>query len=203
MNAINIYTATITMILVMDPLGNIPLFLSILKSIPPKRQAWIILRESLIAFVILSLFLFFGRYILNGLHITEPALNIAGGIILFIIALRMIFPHPDTPAASPDRVIGEPFIVPLAIPLTAGPATLATVLLFASQQPDKMGSWFVALVIASVVFTITLLCSRYLMRILKERGLIALERLMGMILTTVAVQMFLSGVSVYFHIQPV
>jgi multiple antibiotic resistance protein len=197
MNA-SIYTATITMILVMDPLGNIPLFLSILKDIPPRRQTWIILRESLIAFIILSLFLFFGGNILHGLHITEPALNIAGGIILFIIALRMIFPHPD--AAAPDTVAGEPFIVPLAVPLTAGPATLATVLLFASQQPDKMGSWFLALIIATVLFTLTLLCSRYLMRILRERGLIALERLMGMILTTVAVQMFLSGISAYFNI---
>lgn len=200
MSTMSIYSATITMILVMDPLGNIPLFLSILKAVPHKRQAWIILRETFIAFIILSLFLFFGGYILDGLHITEPALNIAGGIILFIIALRMIFPHPDASPALPESIAGEPFIVPLAIPLTAGPATLATVLLFASQQPEKIGSWFVALIIASVVFTFTLLCAPYLMRVLKERGLIALERLMGMILTTVAVQMFLSGVSAYFHI---
>lgn len=195
MTTMNIYTATITLILVMDPLGNIPLFLSILKNITSKRQAWIILRESLIAFVILSIFLFYGRYILDGLHITESALNIAGGIILFIIALRMIFPHPES--VSTDIMSGEPFIVPLAIPLTAGPATLATVLLFASQQPNRMGVWFLALIIASIVFVLTLLCSRYLMHILKERGLIALERLMGMILTTLAVQMFLSGMSTY------
>jgi multiple antibiotic resistance protein len=192
------YTATITLILVMDPLGNIPLFLAILKSVQPKRQAWIILRETFIAFVILTLFLFFGGYILHGLSITEPALNIAGGIILFIIALRMIFPHADAPMQ--DAVFGEPFIVPLAVPLTAGPATLATVLLFATQRPDRMGAWFGALVIASVLFIIVLLCSRYLMKILGERGLIAVERLMGMILTTVSVQMFLSGISDYFQL---
>lgn len=197
MNAMSIYTAAITLILVMDPLGNIPLFLSILKDTRTQRQAWIILRETFIAFVILSLFLFFGGRILHGLHITEPALNIAGGIILFIIALRMIFPHPD---ATPDTVEGEPFIVPLAIPLTAGPASLATVLLFASQQPEQMSSWFLALSIASAVFAVVLLCSRLLMRVLKERGLIALERLMGMILTTLAVQMFLTGTSQYYHI---
>lgn len=193
----NIYSATITLILVMDPLGNIPLFLSILKPVPSNRHNWIILRESMIAFAILTLFLFFGRHILNGLHLTEPALNIAGGIILFIISLRMIFPHSDS--TTKDRIAGEPFIVPLAIPLIAGPATLATVLLFASQAPGKMGSWFLALVIASIVFVVITLCSPLLMKLLKERGLIALERLMGMILTTVAVQMFLSGISQYFY----
>lgn len=192
-----LYTAAITLILVMDPLGNIPIFLSFLKNIDPKRQNKIIIRESFVAFVILALFLFFGAYILEGLHITGSALNIAGGIILFIIALRMIFPAPAL--ASDEEEIKEPFIVPLAIPLTAGPATLATVLLFASQEPSRMGVWFVALVIASVIFTIILLCSRVLMRVLGQRGLTAMERLMGMILTTVAVQMFLTGVADYFH----
>lgn len=196
----NIYTATITLILVMDPLGNIPLFLSILKNTQPKRQAWIIFRESLIAFFILTLFLFFGGHIMKGLHLTEPALNIAGGIILFIIALRMIFPHPDTPIT--DVVAAEPFIVPLAVPLTAGPTSMATVLLFASQDPHHMGSWFIALTIASAVFLVTLLCAPFLMRILRERGLTAIERLMGMILTTLAVQMFLSGINEYFQIRP-
>jgi len=198
MNTMSIYTAAITLILVMDPVGNIPLFLSILKGIPPKRQAWIILRESLVAFVILTLFLFFGGQILHGLNITEPALNISGGIILFIIAIRMIFPHADT--QTKDPIAGEPFIVPLAIPLTAGPASLATVMLLASQQPDQIGACFIAIIIASAIFTAILLCSRYLMHILKMRGLIALERLMGMILTTVAVQMFLTGVGEYFQI---
>jgi len=198
MDSINIYTAAITLILVMDPLGNIPLFLAILKKASPRRQAWIILRECFVAFIILSLFLFFGRYILHGLSITEPALNIAGGIILFIIAVRMIFPHPEMPVH--DVISGEPFIVPLAIPLTAGPASMATVLLFTSQQPEKIWSWFFALMIAAGLFTITLLCSRYLMKVLGQRGLIALERLMGMILTTVSVQMFLTGVSAYFKI---
>lgn len=197
MTSMSIYTAAITLILVMDPLGNVPLFLSILKKVPPKRQSWIILRETGIAFLILSLFLFFGGRLLHSLNISEPALSIAGGIILFLIALRMIFPHPDAPL---DTVSGDPLIVPLAIPLIAGPTSLATVLLFASQRPNQMGDWFLALSIASLVCVIILLCSRYLMRLLKERGLIALERLMGMILTTLAVQMFLTGISQYFHV---
>jgi multiple antibiotic resistance protein len=198
MNFLNIYTSAITLILVMDPLGNIPLFLSILKDIPLKRQSRIIIRECFIAFLILTLFLFFGAHILRGLHITQSALHISGGIILFIIALRMIFPHPDTPVA--DRIAGEPFIVPLAIPLTAGPASLATVMLFASQYPGQISAWFIAIIIASVVTALVLLCSRYLMQILRMRGLIALERLMGMVLTMLAVQMFLSGIGEYFHI---
>lgn len=198
MHTINIYTATITLILVMDPLGNIPLFLSILNKVPPQRQSIILLRECFVAFIILTAFLFFGHYILKGLNISEPALGIGGGIVLFIIALRMIFPHPE--AQVHDPIIGEPFIVPMAVPLIAGPATLATVLLFTSQQPGMVYSFFLALVIASVILTIILLCSSFLMKILGKRCLIAIERLMGLILTTVAVQMFLTGIAAYFKL---
>lgn len=198
MERLSFYTATITLILVMDPLGNIPVFLAILKSVDPQRRTWIILRESCIAFGILSVFLFFGSYILKGLSITETALNIAGGIILFIISLRMIFPHPDT--QGEDELRTEPFIVPLAIPLIAGPATLATVLLFSSREPENQGIWFLALILASLLFTVVMLGSRWLMRFLGERVLVAMERLMGMILTTLSVQMLLTGISEYFHI---
>lgn len=193
-----LYTAAITLILVMDPLGNIPIFLSALKTVDPKRYARVILRESFIAFLILTFFLFFGESILEGLHISGSALNIAGGIILFMIALQMIFPTTDENAN--ERQFGEPFIVPLAVPLTAGPSALATVILFASKEPTKMPIWFLAVVIASLVFTIVMLCSRVLMKILGERGIIAMERLMGMILTTIAVQMFLEGLGMYFKI---
>ncbi len=191
-----LYTAALTLILVMDPVGNIPFFISALKGIEPKRQNMIIIRESTIAFVILTLFLFFGRYILKGLNITEPALYIAGGIILFLITIRMIFPPEER--RTPNRHEGEPFIVPLAIPLTAGPSALATVLLFATQEPGKMSWWFLAIIITSIIFVAIMLCARYLMRLLGSRGLVAMERLMGMLLTTVAVQMFLQGLKLYF-----
>lgn len=193
-----VYTAALTLILVMDPIGNIPLFLSALKGIEPRRQMQIIIRESLIAFLILTFFLFFGGYLLHGLNITEPALYIAGGIILFLITIRMIFPYEEKTDAQKQYGV-EPFIVPLAIPLTAGPSALATVLLFATQQPGKMPQWFLAVVIASVVFVMIMLCSRLLMRLLGQRGLVAMERLMGMLLTTVAVQMFLEGLRLYFQ----
>lgn len=194
-----LYTAVLTLILVMDPVGNIPLFISVLKGFEPRRQNLIILREALIAFVILVLFLFFGGSILHGLNITTPALYIAGGIILFLITIRMIFPVEEKRAS--EKYQGEPFIVPLAIPLTAGPSALATVLLFATQEPNKMSLWFLAVCIAFIIFVVIMLCSRLLMRILGQRGLIAMERLMGMLLTTVAVQMFLQGLTLYFASQ--
>lgn len=193
-----LYTLTITLILVMDPLGNIPVFLTILKKFDPQRQSKIILRESIIAFIILSLFVFFGQYILHGLHITMPALSIAGGVILFIIALRMIFPSEKVTLDKDDTEEEEPLLVPLAVPLTAGPSAMAIVLLFVTSQPTHKGLIFSAVVIASAIFTAIMLCSRYLMKVLGSRGLTALERLMGMILTTVAVEMFLSGMTQYF-----
>ena len=197
MATMTIYSAAITLFLVMDPLGNVPIFLSILNPFDSKRRAWIILRESMIAFVILTVFMFAGQRILNVLHITTPALGIAGGIILFLIAIKLIFPPEEGSSSRSERQIGEPFIVPLAIPLTAGPSALATVLLIATQHPDKMGHWFLSLVLASSATTVILLFSGILKKILGEKGLIAMERLMEMLLPTVAVQMVLTGIQQY------
>lgn len=188
----NLYSIAITLILVMDPLGNIPVFLSVLQKYTPERQVKIIIREVLIAFVILVVFVFFGDYIMRWLNLSADAMSVAGGIILFLIALRMIFP-PETKENS-HKDTEEPFIVPLAVPLTAGPSALAMVLLFAAQEPDKIWVLFLAVVIATIIFLAIMLSARYLMRMLGKRGLIAVERLMGMILTAVAVQMFLVGI---------
>lgn len=181
----------------MDPLGNIPLFLSALKSVEPRRRRRIILRESCIALGILLLFLFFGQYILEGMHISEPALAISGGIILFLIAIKMIFPvngHEET------RQTMEPFIVPLAVPLIAGPSAMTMVMLLANQAPYDMSRWVLALISAWFISTVVLVYADFLRKILGERGLLALERLMGMILTTMAVQMFLTGFEQYLHL---
>lgn len=191
-----LYSVAITLILVMDPLGNIPVFLSVLSRFNPERRRRIIIREVIIAFIILTIFLFFGRYIMHWLNLSTDALSIAGGIILFLIAVRMIFP-PDKKDLAEDEE--EPFIVPLAVPLTAGPSALAMVLLFSTREPHKLFLLFGAVVLATVVFLMIMLCSGYLMRILGRRGLIAVERLMGMILTAVAVQMFLSGILVFIN----
>ncbi|EKD69875.1 MAG: multiple antibiotic resistance (MarC)-related protein [uncultured bacterium] len=192
-----LYSATITLILVMDPLGNIPLFLSILNHIPARKRRWIILRETFFAFIILTLFLFFGPYILAGMGISQPALGIAGGIILFLISLRMIFPHEDH---EKTKLAHEPFIVPLAIPLIAGPSTMTVVMLLANQAPYDMPRWFLALTMAWFISAVILFCADFLRKILGERGLIAIERLMGMILTTMAVQMLLTGLEQFLHV---
>lgn len=193
-----IYSAAVTLILVMDPLGNIPMFISVLSPVEPARQWWIVLRESLIAFITLSLFLFFGHTILSGLGISEPALSIAGGIILFLIALRMIFP---SPVEHMERYTEEPFIVPLAIPFVAGPSAIATVLLFVTQEPNRVFDWFLALVIASSIATTILLTSSWLRKLLGKKGLLAVERLMGMILITLSIQMFLNGINDFFKLH--
>lgn len=192
-----LYSATITLLLIMDPLGNIPLFLAILKSVEPKKRQRIILREAIIALIVLTLFLFFGKYILEGMHISQPALEIAGGIILFLIAIRMIFPEHGHPEKTRQQV--EPFIVPLAVPLIAGPSTMTMVMLLASQAPHDMSRWFIALLAAWLITTVILVFADALRKILGERGLTAIERLMGMILTTMAVQMFLTGFEQVLH----
>jgi MarC family membrane protein len=183
----------------MDPVGNIPIFIALLRPYHKGRRYWIILRESLIGFVILVLFLFFGQYILTALGVTESALGIAGGIVLFIISIRMIFPGDKE--RKLDEISTEPFIVPLAIPLYAGPSAMAIVLLLSSHQPELMGVWFLVILTASTIFTLLMLSATWLMRWLGERTIIAMERLTGMLLNVIAVQMLLNGINQYFHLQ--
>jgi len=195
----NLYSATVTLFLVMDSLGNIPIFLSILNTVEASKRRSILLRESFIAFLVLVLFLFAGQTIMKGLNVSESALGIAGGIVLFLISLKMVFPHAEDTLR--ERQLGEPFIVPLAIPLLAGPSAMAIVLLFATQEPQKMFYWFMAVALASVASTIVLLFANTLRRILGQKGLVAVERLMGMLLITMSVEMFLKGIDTYFRLH--
>jgi multiple antibiotic resistance protein len=185
-------SAALLLFLVMDPLGNIPLFLTTLKKVDEKRQRIVVIRELVAALVILIAFLFAGRYILDLLHLTETALTTAGGIILMIIAIRMIFPSRDR--SLQEDFEGEPFIVPLAIPYVAGPSAMATSLLMMSREPERWADWLLALLIAWAVSALIIYFASYFSRFLGEKGLIALERLMGMLLVTVAVQMLLTGI---------
>ncbi len=190
-----IYSAAILLFLVMDPLGNVPVFLSVLKDVAHERRRKIIIRELLFALLVLLAFLFFGRFILNALNISEPSLSIAGGIILFLIALKMIFPSREGMFGYElDR---EPFIVPLAVPLIAGPSAIASVLLLATREPDRMFDWLISLICAWIASALILLASGRLSRALGRRGLTAMTRLMGMILTTISVEMFLDGLKLY------
>lgn len=191
----SLYSAALTILLVLDPFGNVPVFLSILAEVEPRRRTLVILRECGIAFAVLSCFLFFGGTILAGLNITESALTISGGVVLFLIALRMVFPG-QAPLGS-DPAARDPFIVPLAIPLIAGPSSMTTVVLLATSRPELTGRWFLALAAACGASTGVLALSGVLRRILGERVLVAIERLMGMVLTTIAVQMLLTGLAGY------
>jgi len=194
-----LFSITIMIFLIMNPLGNLPVFLSTLKPIDPKRHSFLIMRETFIAFIILTIFMFFGEYFLRGVQISDQALGIAGGIILFLIALRMIFPSHQRERSN--KTSGEPFMVPLAIPMTAGPGAMTTVMLLATQHTDHKFMVFFSLILASVAFGCLMLGARYLSKFLGEKGLIALERLSGMMLTAVAVQMFLTGLDGYFKLH--
>ena len=191
MNWSDIATAAATLFFVMDPLGNIPVFNSVLSRFEPRRRAMITARELVIALVIMLVLLFAGTPLLNFLGLTQPSLNIAGGVLLVIIALRMIFPGRGARVATPAD---EPFIVPLAMPMVAGPSTIAMLLLLSSTEPARIWEWCTALVIAWAIATVLLTVSPFLMRALGDRGLRALERLMGMLLVLLATQMLLNGV---------
>ncbi len=181
------------MFLVIDPLGNVPFFLSALKTVERARQRRVVLRELLIALVVLVAFLFVGAPVLALLHVSGPALTTAGGVILMLIALRMIFPTAER--SMQEEVAGEPFIVPLAIPYTAGPSALATELLLVSGEPARWPEWLLAVFLAWLAASVIILFASGFRRYLGEKGLIALERLMGMVLVTVAVQMLMTGIS--------
>ena len=186
-------SATTLLVLVMDPLGNVPLFLAALKNVPDRRRWRVVLRELLIALAVLAAFLLAGPVLLEGLHISEPALRISGGIVLFLIALKMVF-SPNEEAMLAGNSSEEPFIVPLAIPFVAGPSAMATVLLLVSQQPQHKMECLAALLLAWVVTAAVLIVGDLLHRVLGQRGLRAMECLMGMILTTLAVDMSLQGI---------
>lgn len=188
-------SAVVILLLVMDPIGNIPLFVALLKPVDPARRARIIVRECAIAFGVLMLFVVTGTLILDLLGLSGPSLNIAGGVILFLIALRMIFRRPE--GVFGDVVEGEPFIVPLAIPSIAGPTAIATVVLLVSQAPHRMLEWSAAVTIATLVTLLLLLAAERIAKLVGERGLLAFERLMGLILTAIAVEMLLRGIEAF------
>jgi multiple antibiotic resistance protein len=188
-----ILSAAVLLFLVMDPIGNVPTFVTILGDLSPERARRVIVREMFIALGILLTFLATGRVILEALQISEPALSIAGGVILFLIAIRMVFSSARELFRSEPG--GEPFVVPLAVPLIAGPSAAATVLLLMARDPARWLHWVLALSLAWLTTGIILLAATWLRKWLGQRGLIAVERLMGMLLTTVAIQMALTGVA--------
>ncbi len=195
-----VLSAALLLFLILDPLGNIPVFLSLLKPLPAKRQRVVLRRELLIALAVLMGFLWFGKYALEAMHLRQESVAIAGGIVLFLIGIRMIFPKPEgLMGATPD---GEPFIVPMAIPLIAGPSGMAAVMLMGSNEPGRLGEWSLALLLAWGATAAILLSAPLLYRLLGARALTALERLMGMLLVAISVQMLLDGLGTYLSSLP-
>ncbi len=182
-----------TLFLVMDPLGNIPLFLSALREVPAERRRRVLVRELLIAYAVLLACLLIGPPLMRSLKLDQESISIAGGIVLFLIALRMIFPSEG--GVMGETVEGEPFIVPLAIPLLAGPSALSAILFLVSTAPERTPAWIGALTLAWAASAAILLSSNLFYRVLRRRGLVALERLMGMVLVILAVQMFFDGLA--------
>lgn len=184
----------VTLFLVLDPFGNATVFHAVLSRIPEERRRKVLVRELLIALAILLGFLFLGKHLLGFLGLRPATLSISGGILLFLIALGMVFPSHSMLGETGDE---EPFIVPLAVPLMAGPSTIALILLTSSKHPDATGQITVAVAAAWLVSSVILLLSPLMLRLLGTKGTRALERLMGLLLILVAVQMFLDGVTSY------
>jgi len=193
---ISLSSAVVILLLVMDPVGNIPLFVALLRNVRPERRVRIIARECLIAYVMLLVFVFFGPAILRLLGLSDVSLNIAGGVILFIIALRLIFKHPGG-IFGDEFHGGEPFIVPLAIPSIAGPTAIATVVLMVARAPERVWEWAGALTISAVATLLLLLFAERIGSLIGARGLAALERLMGLLLTAIAIEMLLRGIQAF------
>jgi MarC family membrane protein len=189
-------SAIVLLFLVIDPFGNVPFFVSALKQVDPARRRRVIIRELLIAYLVMVVFLFFGQPLLRVLGISGPALTIAGGVILFLIALRMVFPNRSHNTG--EELDGEPFIVPLAIPYVAGPSVLAVEMLLMSDEPALWPLWLTAVTVAWAATSIIVFFGSQVTERLGPRGLVAIERLMGMILVAIAIQMFLTGADMYF-----
>ena len=187
-------SATILLILITDPVGNIPIFANALKHVAPERRAKVILREIMIAFFLLLTFMFVGEGFLRVMNLSELSLQIGGGVILFLIALRMVFP----PAAVLEaEIFEEPLIVPLAVPAIAGPSALATVLLLVSQQPERRMEWIAALCVTMLISAVVLVSAERIQRLIGSRLVVAVERLMGLVLVSVAIEMMLRGAKTF------
>ena len=187
-------SATILLLLITDPLGNIPIFAHALRGVAPERRRRVIVREVLIAFLLLLVFMFIGDGFLRVMNLSDLSLQIAGAVVLFLIALRMIFPPPVT---DHEIAPGEPLIVPLAIPALAGPSALATVMLLVSQAPERRIEWIAALCVTLAVCGVVLVLAERIQRVLGERVVGAFERLMGLILVAIAVEMLLRGIRTF------
>ncbi len=190
-------SAVVLLLLVFDPFGNVPIFVSALREVAPERRRAVILRECLIAFGVLVVFAFVGGPFMRVLGLSEQSLQIGGAVVLMLVAIRMVFPTGEGVYGRTPG--GEPFIVPLAVPALAGPSALATVLLLVSRDPGRTWQWIGAIALALAVSAVILEFAEKLQAWLGERATVAFERLMGLILAAIAVELMLRGVRAFVN----
>ena len=190
-------SALVLLLLVLDPFGSLPIFISVMRNVAPERRTRVALRESALAFAVLLFFMLTGQWFLTVMHLSERSLEVAGGVILLIIAVRMIFASGGEVYAA-DGQGREPLIFPLAVPLLAGPSAMATVLLLASRQPERLLTWIAALTVAMVVSAVVLIGADRIRKWIGSSMVSAIEKLMGLVLTAIAVEMILAGLKRYF-----
>jgi MarC family membrane protein len=195
----NFFQTFVLLLLVTDPFGNVPLFISTLAQVKPERRSRVVVRECLIAFFLLLVFMFGGRYFLEALQLSSTSLRIGGGVILFLIALKMVFPSAEGIFGPASEQGHEPLIVPLAIPALAGPSALVTVLLFSTSHRMSMWLYVISLMMVAAVWLMVLLSAERLLKALGPAVITAFERLMGLILTALAIEMLLAGITTYIH----
>ena len=193
-NSFSIISTAIVLTFILDPFGNVPILLAILKDVDKSRHRKIIAREMIFGLIILLFFLFLGQNFLNIFHLETTSVRIAGGLIFFIIALNLIFPRKNGSLFSSTE---EPFIVPIALPMVAGPSALATLLVLSNQHEDHLGGLTASLGIAWGITATVMFSAPFLLRILRKKGLAAVEKLMGMLLLIMSVQMLLDGIREY------
>lgn len=186
------FSLTLILLLIMDPLGNVASYHYMVEHIPPKRQRWVAFREMLIALIAMLFFFFLGETIFQQLHLSNASLNLSAGIILFLVAIKILFLSPTSLRANLQKE--EPFIIPLAIPLIAGPALLATIMLLSREDNEVL---LLAIFLAWAIASLILSFAGKIKKILGNNGLLACERLIGMVLIILAVQRFLTGIQLF------
>jgi len=193
----NFLSALVLLLLVLDPFGSLPIFISVMRPVEPARRTRVALRETALAFGVLLAFMLTGQAFLSLMRLSERSLEVAGGVILLVIAMRMIFASGDE-VYSAEGSGREPLIFPLAVPLLAGPSAMATVLLLASRQPERLWHWIGALTVAMAVSAVVLLAADRIRQWIGDSMVSAIEKLMGLVLTAIAVEMVLAGLKRYF-----
>ncbi|HRD54846.1 MAG TPA: MarC family protein [Parachlamydiaceae bacterium] len=194
MDTLSLFSITVVLFIMMDPIGNIPTYLKLLKDVEPARRSKVLIREMLIVLGFMLVFNFIGEYIFSILELSDTAVKLSSGLVLFLTAIKILFPSSNSFRMNLPK--GEPFIIPLAMPLIAGPSLLATIMLYAHMEtsiPLMLESIFIAWLLALLVLSAAPLFKRYL----GNNGLMALERLMGMVLVMLAIQRFMEGIKAF------